>query len=58
MKAELISANEVRIYDELTNEVIEIKTFREHYQALNYAYEINTGKKLKPGHIVIQKEAF
>ena len=56
IKAEVINGNQVRIYEETTNKVIGEKTFREHYQALNYAYEINTGKKLKPNQIVIQRE--
>lgn len=56
IKAEIIHDTQVRIYNELNNDVKEIKTFREHYQALNYAYQINTGKKLKPGQIVIEKE--
>ena len=58
IRAELIHDTQVRIYNELNNDVKEIKTFREAYQALRYAYEINTGKKLKPGQIVIEKEVF
>ena len=56
IKAEIINRNQVRIYEELSGNVIGVKIFREAYQALRYAYEINTGKKLKPGQIVIEKE--
>lgn len=60
LRAEVIHGTQVRIYNELNNDVKEIKTFKEVSQAHKFAFEFNCGKNeaLKPGAIVIVKEVF
>ena len=44
LKAEIIHGTQVRIYNALNNDVKEIKTFKEAYQAYEFAFEFNCGK--------------